>query len=141
MALCVKTTRGQGVTSAARPGGVLKLADAFLDLALILGLGQLPLSHLSKLDHYCSLEKALDEAHEFSWEVGDSAIDDTHRVQPLTDAATLPCLVYSVFRTGPRMRGFAAVWRCVCGSVRTDDGSCATRRVLSNEIYGSRYTG
>jgi hypothetical protein len=54
------------VRSAPRPGGLLQPAKAVLDLLLVLRLGQLSLSDLNQLGRDCGLEKALDEAHEFS---------------------------------------------------------------------------
>ena len=55
-----------GVPSAPRPGGLLQLAKAVLDLLLVLRLGQFSLSDLNQFGRDCGLEKALDEAHEFS---------------------------------------------------------------------------
>jgi hypothetical protein len=52
--------------SAPRPGGLLHLAEAVLDLLLVLRLGQFSLSDLNQLGRDCGLEEALDEAHEFS---------------------------------------------------------------------------
>jgi hypothetical protein len=49
--------------SAARSGGLLDLAEAFLDLLLILRLRQFALSDLDQLGRDCGLEEALDEVH------------------------------------------------------------------------------
>ena len=57
------TERG---SSAARPGGLLDLAEAFPDLLLVLRLGQFLLGDLNQLGRDCGLDEALDEAHEFS---------------------------------------------------------------------------
>jgi hypothetical protein len=52
--------------SAAGLGSLLQPAQAILDLLLVLRLGQLPLRDLNQLGRGRGLEKAFDEAHEFS---------------------------------------------------------------------------
>jgi hypothetical protein len=52
--------------SAPSLGGLLHPADAVFNLLLVLGLGQFSLSDLNQFGRDCGLEKALDEAHEFS---------------------------------------------------------------------------
>jgi hypothetical protein len=66
-----KRQQGPGYTpffwpSAARPGGLLEPAEAFLDLLLILRLGQFALSDLNQFGSDCGLDETLNEAHECS---------------------------------------------------------------------------
>jgi len=68
--LTLNDSRGPGIPlflpSAARPGGLLEPAEAFLDLLLILRLGQFSLSDLNQFGSDCGLDEALNEAHECS---------------------------------------------------------------------------